>query len=69
VRAASFVSGRHPKTFTTAVFKRCLRHVRYPPNSGAKADIPALRICADIVAKVLLHWGSEILRAAGATFV
>ena len=29
-----------------AVFKRCLRYVRYHPNSGAKADIPALRICA-----------------------
>jgi hypothetical protein len=29
-----------------AVFKRCLRHVRYHPNRGAKADIPALRIWA-----------------------
>ena len=32
---------------STAVFKRCLRHVRYHPNSGAKTDIPALRICAN----------------------
>ena len=30
-----------------AVFKRSLRHVRYHPNSGAKADIPAFRICAN----------------------
>ena len=30
---------------STTVFKRCLRHVRYRPNSGAKADIAALRIC------------------------
>jgi hypothetical protein len=33
---------------TTAVFKRCLRHVRYYPNSGAKADLPGLRICAKL---------------------
>src|SRR4029077_7419548 len=29
-----------------AVFKRFLHYVRYHPNSGAKADIPALRIWA-----------------------
>jgi hypothetical protein len=26
-------------------------------------------LMADIVAKVFLHWGSKILRAAGAAFV
>jgi hypothetical protein len=31
---------------STAVLKRCLRHVRYSTNSGAKAENPALRICA-----------------------
>ena len=29
-----------------AVFKQFLHYVRYHPNSGAKADIPALRIWA-----------------------
>ena len=29
---------------STAAFERCLCHVRYHPNSGAKADIPGLRI-------------------------
>jgi hypothetical protein len=37
---------RHTSTLPTAVFKRYLRHVRYHSNSGAKADMPALRIRA-----------------------
>ena len=41
---------------STAVFKRCLRHVRYHPNSGAKADIAALRIWAR---SRLLHCNKE----------
>ena len=39
--------GRHPKPSTTAVFERSLRYVRYDPNSGAKADIPALLVSAN----------------------
>jgi hypothetical protein len=39
---------RHTSTLPTAVFKRCLRHVRYHPNSDARADIPLLRICANL---------------------
>ena len=33
-------------SWSTEVFKRRLRHVRYHPNRGAKADIPALHIWA-----------------------
>ncbi len=29
------------------VISRCLRHVLYPPNSSAKADIPALQLRAN----------------------
>ena len=34
-------------SWSTEVFKRRLRHVRYHPNRGAKADIPALHIWAN----------------------
>jgi hypothetical protein len=34
VRAASFVSGRHPKTFTFASFRRREREVRFAPNTS-----------------------------------
>jgi hypothetical protein len=30
----------------TCAFWRCPSHVRYHPNTGAKADTPVLRICA-----------------------
>jgi len=33
------------------------------------AGRPRCPLSADIVAKVFLHWGSKILRAAGAAFV
>jgi hypothetical protein len=43
--------------------------VRFAPDVGSECGHRGLPRCADTVAKVVLHWWSEILRAAGATFV
>jgi hypothetical protein len=45
------------------------RRVRFTSNSGERADIAALRLRADIVAKVVLHCDSKILRAVRAALV
>jgi hypothetical protein len=41
----------------------------YAPNTGHEGGRMARQFRADTVAKVVLHWWSEILRAADAIFV
>ncbi len=45
----SLKPSRHISTLPKPVISRCLHHVHYPPNSGAKADIPALQLGANRV--------------------
>jgi hypothetical protein len=52
-----------------ASFPRWMREVRFGLIPAVTTDIADWPKSADTVAKVVLHWGSEILRAAGATFV
>lgn len=49
--------------------KKAHHDVRCSAHSRPISDIAQCRRCADIVAKVVLHWWSEIFRAADAIFV
>ena len=49
---------------SSAVIRRCPRHVRYNLNSGAKADITALRVCANFKRPPLFKELKQGLRKA-----
>jgi hypothetical protein len=46
----------------------CPRHVRFPPDSDHRAEMPGGLVRADIVAKVILGSRTKILRAADAFY-